>query len=378
MFVGLRDVRRLGMGVSNEALLWMEILSAGGISPRTWYRLLERFELAELAAMLHSESSRDRLSRLIGKGSISAPNDASMKKQLKMLEGGEFHLTCVTDDDYPTLLKEISVPPPMLYYKGTLNALRQPTVCIVGSRAATRRGLLTAERLARELSLRGVNVVSGLARGIDSAAHVGALEGNGSTTAVLGTGIDIVYPWENRELAERIVADGCIVTEFAPGTAPLRYNFPQRNRIISGLSSGVVVVEADVKSGALGTAMWALEQNREVFAVPGPIESPMSHGPHKLIKQGAHLVERVVDILGELSFRQNEEYGVGALFSVPDVAGLEPIERKVFDAVKVEPKHVDELTEICNISSDEILPVLLSLQMKGLIVSSGSNRYARA
>jgi len=373
------DVRRLGMGVSSEALLWMEILSASGISPRTRYKLVERLGLAEFAALVKSKSGRERVLRFTGKA-VSPPDIDFLKRQLEMLERGDFRVACVSDEEYPSLLKEITVPPPIFYYRGDLRVLHRPTICIVGSRAATRRGLLTAERLARELASRGVHVISGLARGIDSAAHVGALEAESGagTTAVMGTGIDIVYPYENGELAERIAEKGCIITEFAPGTPPHRHNFPQRNRILSGLAAGVVVVEADVRSGAMGTAMWALEQNRDVFAVPGPIDSPMSHGPHRLIKQGAHLVEQADDIIGEISTMRPGRSEAGGLFDVSEVAGLEETERRVLEAVKVEPKHVDELTEICNISPDEILPVLLNLQMRGLVVSTGSNRFARA
>jgi len=202
---------------------------------------------------------------------------------------------------YPRLLREIHDPPPVLYVKGTLLPEDEAAVAIVGTRAATPYGLDVAERLAEELARCGITVVSGLAEGIDRAAHEGALKAGGRTIAVVGHGLDTIYPRQHRELAERIMQSGCVLSEFSIGMPPLKENFPQRNRIISGLSLGTLVVEAPVRSGALITARTAMEQGREVFAVPGPVSSPKSEGTHALIKDGAKLVCKVQDILEELA-----------------------------------------------------------------------------
>jgi len=370
------------MGATQNALWWLEILTVRGFSPRTWLKLRERFSLSELVSLVRSETGRERLYRFAGRR-LTPPDYDFYRKQVEMIERGMYRIVCPDDTDYPHLLKEIAVPPPILYYRGKIEKLFGPAICIVGSRAATRAGLLTSRKLASELSKSGVHVVSGLARGIDTTAHKGALEGSGGTSAVLGTGIDTIYPGENRRLLEEIMeGGGAVITEFPPGTPPHRYNFPRRNRLLSGLSLGTVVVQADLRSGAMGTAMWALEQNREVFAVPGPVESPLSRGPHSLIKRGAHLVESAKDILDALNI------GVSLFKNCSDIdpvsvkemirAERTSIVKKVISALSTEPKHVDEIVEICNISPDEILPILLELEIRGFVVSCGGNSFALA
>jgi DNA processing protein len=265
----------------------------------------------------------------------------------------------------------------LLFFAGNLDVLSKTCMCIVGSRRASRRGLLTAKGLARDLSARGVHVVSGLARGIDSAAHEGALEAEGGTSAVLGCGIDRVYPPENGGLAARISRCGCILSEFPLGELPLRYNFPQRNRILSGVSLGVVVVEADLPSGAMNTARWAVEQNREVFAVPGPIDWPGSRGPHKLIRDGAHLVEGIDDVVAGLPSYAKVGTAIDRSAEPADER-LTERERAILSALDLNPKHIDELVQFCDISPTAILPVLLDLEMRGVIVSCGGGSYALA
>jgi DNA processing protein len=364
------------MQLSKQTRLWIEILSAKGVSPSRWLRLGKIMPLERIAGMLASGEGCAELERLLAR-TIEPPDGAACSRCIEVLERGKCGAFSISDTCYPSLLREIPDPPPLLYFRGETGILGRPAICIVGSRGASRRGRVVAAAFARDLSRRGIAVVSGLARGIDRAAHEGALLGDGGTCAVLGCGIDRVYPPEHEALAAEIARDGLILSEFPPGSKPLRHHFPLRNRLLSGLSLGVVVVEADVTSGALGTAGWAVEQDREVFAVPGPIEYHGSRGPHRLIRQGARLVERVEDILAELP-------PCGRIVEGTDIPGdetchddLSPDERIVFDAIGCEPKHIDELVEICHIPATAILPVLLNLEMRGMVAPCGGGSFAR-
>jgi len=248
----------------------------------------------------------DRLTKFPGITQTLAEKIAWVKKQadpfreLELAAKEHIRIVSIFDESYPTNLKNIFSPPILLYVKGKLLTRDVAGVAMVGSRRPTPYGRLTAERLSAELAGRGITVVSGMARGIDTATHKSALKAGGRTIAVLGSGLDIIYPAENRALAEQIASSGAVISEFPMGTRPLRKNFPRRNRVISGLSLGVVVVEAAQKSGSLITAGFALDQGREVFAVPGKIDSYASKGTHSLIKQGAKLVEDSEDIIEEL------------------------------------------------------------------------------
>jgi len=283
-------------------------------------------------------------------------------------------VSLVTSDSplYPRLLLNIYDFPPILYVRGTLSA-HDITLAVVGSRIATTYGRFTTERLCRELAMGGVTIVSGMARGIDSAAHAGALAGKGRTIAVLGSGIDVVYPPENVKLFEKIAESGAVITEFPFSTQPLAANFPARNRIISGLSLGVVVVEAGEKSGSLITARVALEQGREVFAVPGSIDSPGTKGTHKLIREGAKLVENTRDILEEILPQVD-------LQPAPSESVEPPMERcpGKSEALKVDeqailrvlggnPIHVDALAIDTGYQIQDLLGVLMSLELKGYV-----------
>lgn len=372
------------MVCSEAARLWLEIISAKGIGPEKWVNLASGMPLIEIARMLENEEGRERLTRKLRRAA-GVPDAAFVDTQLKLLEKSSYDLISISDECYPKLLREIYAPPLVLYCAGDVAALSKPSVCIVGSRCATRRGLITAQNLARDLSERGIHVVSGLARGIDSAAHRGALAGEGGTSAVLGCGVDVVYPPEHARLAQEIATKGCIVSEFPLGTPPLKHNFPQRNRVLSGLSLGVVVVEAGLDSGAMGTARWALEQNREVFAVPGPVDYAGSRGPHKLIREGATLVEGVEDILAELpqlavggkEGASDEGHGASCRCSAANESFTDE-ERAVLSALDLNPKHIDELVQFCHISPTFMLPLLLGLEMRGMIESCGSGTYALA
>lgn len=275
------------------------------------------------------------------------------------------------DDGYPRSLGEIADPPAVLYIQGSLTDEDRDAVAVVGSRAATEYGRITAGRLGRDLALRDVTVVSGMARGIDTAAHRGAIEGEGRTIAVLGAGLDHIYPAENRALAREIAGQGALVTEFPFGSTPARHHFPLRNRIISGLSCGVVVVEAAVRSGALITGSLALDQGREIFAVPGNITSPKSAGPNRLLKEGAKAVTAVEDILEEfprLRLRQPRPQ---------EVSSLSSDEKNLLASLGGEPVAVDDLIRRSAAPSHRTLSLLGMLESKGLVSQQAGRRYIR-
>ncbi|KKM11820.1 hypothetical protein SY88_06415 [Clostridiales bacterium PH28_bin88] len=268
------------------------------------------------------------------------------------------------DPEYPLSLKRIYDPPPVMYVRGSL-PLEEPAVAIVGSRRATPYGKQVAERLAGELAASGLCIVSGLARGIDSSAHKGALRVGGRTVAVLGCGMDVIYPPENRDLMEEIGNSGAVVTEFPLGTPPEAGNFPARNRLISGLTWGTIVVEAAAKSGALITVDFALEQGRDVFAVPGPITSPCSEGTNQLLKQGAKLVTSAQDVLEE--YRMANLFGASTASASQGTEGLTPEEKRVLELLQSIPLHVDTVVREARFPAQQVHAALMYLEVKGLV-----------
>lgn len=287
---------------TNEASLWICLQQIPGLGGQGICKLLSQFGSPEnIFAASHQALNQcvsEAVSSLIKKG----PDLETAKPGLQWLEKEDNHLITLADTYYPQALLEIPDPPPVLYAKGDLSCLSIPAIAMVGSRNASVQGEKNAEEFAYALSEQGFCIISGMALGIDGAAHRGALKNkNGKTIAVVGTGLDIVYPAKHRELAHKIVAQGLVISEFAIGTPSRPQNFPRRNRIISGLGLGCLVVEANTQSGSLITAKCAAEQGREVFAIPGSIHSPMSKGCHELIKQGAKLVDCTKDITDELA-----------------------------------------------------------------------------
>jgi len=282
---------------------------------------------------------------------------------------------CLGDPAYPALLAEISVPPPVLFVRGGLEAGRTNKVAIVGSRRASLSGMRLAADLGCELALSGFTVVSGLARGIDTAAHQGALRGGGKTLAVLGSGIDLVYPPENEPLAGEISLNGAVVSEHGPGVEPLPWHFPLRNRIVSGLAMGTVVVEAAPRSGALITARCALDENRCVFAVPGKPGDPRSSGVNKLLKDGAKLVENTDDILEELA--PQLDLGLGGRAQADASAPLGGAEGELMDLLSDVPTHVDEISGNMGIGTGDLLGLLLTMETRGLVKSLPGKLYVR-
>lgn len=279
------------------------------------------------------------------------------------------------DTDYPVRLGEIASAPPVLYVRGALDPADRTAVAIVGARHATAYGEDMARELAAELGRRGLTIVSGLARGIDAAAHRGALAAGARTLGVLGCGVDRVYPPEHAHLAVEVAGQGALLSEFPLGTPPLRPHFPRRNRIISGLSLGVIVVEAGVESGALITAQHALEQGREVFAVPGRVHARYSEGCNRLIKAGATLVSSWEDVLSELVPQlRRRESPAAAERPLPE---LSPGERQVFEALGEEPAHIDVLIVRTALASGRVASALSGLEMKGLVRQLPGKVFAR-
>jgi DNA processing protein len=274
----------------------------------------------------------------------------------------------------PLALMAISDAPPVLWYRGSLECLQQPAVAIVGSRAASSVAIETARRLATELAALGITVVSGLARGVDSAAHRGALQ-SGSTVAVLGSGVDYIYPSEHRGLAAEIAMNGLVLSEYAPGTFPLPFHFPMRNRLISGLSRAVVVIEASDKSGSLITASCAAEQGREVMAVPGNVLSGRNKGGHALIRDGAKIVECADDIVVELGLGSASPGDAAAEASNNgSTSSTDPVLRRMDTACAYD---VDELAEACGLDAPRLLPLLAGLELRGLVRRVGGGRFMR-
>lgn len=293
--------------------------------------------------------------------------------------GPDHHILAITAPDYPELLRELSDPPPVLFVKGALSCLNLPQLGVVGSRSASVTGLKQAGAMAEYLSKNGFVINSGLALGVDAAAHAAAVKSERPTVAVFGTGLDRIYPQRNKPLADAILLNqGAWVSEFFPGTSPLASHFPRRNRIISGMSLGILVVEAALKSGSLITARMAMEQNREVFAIPGPLNNPLSKGCHQLIREGAVLVESGADIVTELSallgVMANNEEALGAdLLEYPIDDELE----KLLQSMGFEISTVDQISQRSGLSVAKLSSMLVELELKGLISQTASG-YVRS
>ncbi len=290
-------------------------------------------------------------------------NQKIAEEQIALIEQFKVNYITIWDTDYPPILKRIPDAPVILFYKGQIKVLCQQSIAIVGTRTPSEYGRIVTTEIVKQLIYHNLTIVSGLARGIDSIAHRTAIQSGGSTVAVLGCGIDRCYPPENQKLYQQIKKQGCILSEYFIGTGPDAINFPKRNRIISGLSLGTLVIEAGDRSGALISALFALNQNREVFAIPGNINSPKSRGCNRLIKQGAKLIQSVEDILEEIG----EPLGrnVGEPKPIPD--NLSQFEKKLLAILSTEPKHIDQLVLDLKESPSTVLSSLLTLELMGLV-----------
>ncbi|MEN8245049.1 MAG: DNA-processing protein DprA [Thermodesulfobacteriota bacterium] len=360
-------------------LPWLTLKSVPGIGNLLFKRLVERFitpesvfqakpsDLSQVAGMTERLVQKIRHYRI--------PD--WIHAELERVDQKGFRIITFADEDYPSLLREIPDPPPYLYVYGDIGGSRH-CVAMVGSRNATDYGIQTTLRLGRDLAALGITVVSGMARGIDTAAHRGALACQGMTVAVLGSGLERIYPAENRKLFHEIAQTGAVVSEFPLHAEPEAHHFPMRNRVISGMSLGTVIVEATRRSGSLITARLAAEQNREVFAVPGSVSSFKSTGTHTLIKQGAKLVEHAKDVLEEfpqlsMPHKKAEEAGQPNSTAPP---ALPALEQEVYEALDCYPVHIDMLALKTGIAAGRLAGILLNLELKGVVLHSPGNMFS--
>ncbi len=325
--------------------------------------------------LAQSEAS---LSRVVGparaRAVLNGPDMARLQATLAWLEHPQHHLLTLADADYPGPLLQIANPPAILYMKGRRDLIGASSMAVVGSRNATPGGIQNAENFSRALSEGGLTVVSGLALGIDAAAHRGGLAGPASTVAVVGTGLDRIYPARNKQLAQQIAEEGLIVSEFPLGTPALAANFPRRNRIIAGLSKGVLVVEAALASGSLITARQAGEQGRDVFALPGSIHSPLSKGAHQLIKQGAKLVDDASDIFDELGWGQAASRPSTPQASLTFAEDADPA---LLTSLGFDAASIDELCNRTHLSAADLIAQLMELEIAGRVAQLPGGKYQR-
>ncbi len=383
----------------------LQIWRAAGIGPATLNRLLNHFGSANAAlAASDTELSQAGLKPDTLQHLRAVPADAAAADLEWLHRAAHRHILVPEDRLYPKLLRDVKAAPPILFVVGNPELLNEPQLAMVGSRTPTSYGKDNAQAFAHYLAKHGISVTSGLALGIDAVSHQGALEAGGHTLAVIATGLDIMYPAKNRQLAEKIVEQGAIVSEFPIGVKPQAQNFPRRNRIISGLSLGTLVVEAALQSGSLVTAQHALEQGREVFAIPGSIHSPLAHGCHRLIRQGAKLVETAADILEELAPQLQAYLGfvsksdesppiqtnkppkplsflqavmTQANAEERSIASLDAEEQQILATIGLEPLPVDQIVIQTGLTTDVVSSMLLMLELQGYITACGGGRYKR-
>lgn len=372
--------------MTDDLASWLRLEQTPGVGGETARRLLGSFGLPENIFGASYASLQKVVSERVAQAITSPVSDATAALIARTREWAALpgnRVLTLADPDYPHALLDIPDPPLILYAKGRIELLSRPALAVVGSRNATVQGMTNAERFSDALSAAGLTVISGMALGIDTAAHLGGLQAAGmgsagSTIAVIGTGADIVYPARNRSLAHRIAEHGCIVSEYALGTPAIAANFPRRNRIISGLARGVLVVEAALQSGSLITARMAAEQGRDVFAIPGSIHSPLSKGCHQLIKQGAKLVEAAQDILEELKYASTTRPATTADASEsPPSATGDSEHDALLQLIGFDPVSLDALSARCNADITTLHAQLLALELDGAIEMLPGGLYRR-
>jgi DNA processing protein len=367
---------------AEEIAAWIRLMDTDGVGPQTARELLTRFglpsEIFDAGFSALQKCVPEKIAYAIC-APVSEALQERIDRTLAWTDHADNHVLTLADNHYPRALLNTTDPPPVLYAKGDISLLTRPSVAIVGSRNATTQGMQNAERFAQVLSAAGLTVISGLALGIDAAAHRGALlhtrdtRDGGSTVAVTGTGLELVYPARHRELAHQIAEAGCLLSEYPLGTPAIASNFPRRNRIISGLAMGVLVVEAAAQSGSLITARSALEQGREVFAIPGSIHSPLSKGCHMLLRQGAKLVESAQDILEELRWNRDN-------LSAPernDTPQIDSSLQHLLDVAGYDPVSIDQLLQRSDLSVAEVQAGLLTLELNGQMELLPGGQYRR-
>ncbi len=377
------------MKLTDEQRDWLNLSLVPGVGTAHFIRLLARFRTPGEVLRAGTAAIREVAGPKLAERISQYAQVVDLEGQERLMDEYDADLVTLDDVRYPLRLGEIYDPPLVLFIRGELREEDEAAVAIVGTRRPTPYGIRMAEKLGRELGARGVTVVSGMATGIDSAAHRGALEGGGRTIAVLGSGVDIVYPAQNADLMHEIIRHGAVVSQFAMGVKPSKGHFPYRNRIISGMTQGTVVAQAPLKSGALITARQALEQGREVFAVPGEIGVHCSEGPHSLLKEGAKLVETVEDILLELNLpaeirSQPAEASSVDLETPATPTGAAPssspntteAESVVLSVLSPNGSFVDEIAQASRLSVSETLSSLTLLELKGLVRQFSGKRFA--
>jgi len=355
----------------DDKYYWIGFTLVKGIGAVRFQRLLERFGDAKAAwRAAPTDLAGAGLSLTLIERLVAVREKVDLSRIWEQIQSKGIRVLTWLDEAYPQRLKEIEQPPPVLYLRGDLLPEDTWSVAIVGTRRVTPYGRQVTEEIASFLAAHGITVVSGLARGVDSLAHTAALKAGGRTLAILGSGVDKIYPPENRALAERIFEHGAILSDYAPGTPPEASNFPPRNRIISGLSMAVVVIEAGETSGALITAEFAAEQGREVFSVPGNILAPQSKGTNKLIQQGAFPLLRASDILQTLNLTR-----VGQHKAARKALPADDVEAKLLTAIGEEPLHVDEIRNQTGLPVEKVSATLVLMELKGMVRRVGNMHY---
>ena len=365
---------------------WLILIRAPGIGAARLRSLIESFGSADAAVSAGRQAlTRQGLSKASIDG-VLAPDESAIAADLRWLAAPGHHLLTWDSDDYPPQLRDSDRPPAALFVDGDPGVLWLPQIAIVGSRNATRGGLDNARVFGAAIAGHGLTVTSGLALGVDGAAHAAALDAGGYTVAVAATGLDRVYPARHQELAERIRRQGAIVSEFPPVTEPRPAHFPARNRIIAGLATGTLVVEASVNSGSLITARHAMEQNREVFAIPGSIHNPLARGCHRLIRDGAKLVETASDLLDELGVAVRQQIDEGRRRLAPATAdaaeqsplpAVDPEYRRLLDVMGHDPVTIDQLVPATGLTVEVVSSMLLILELDGRVESGPGGTYCR-
>lgn len=364
---------------SNALCWWLALWRTPGVGAITFQQLLQHYPSPE-ALFSEAKHRPDALPRLSDRSRswLINPDWSLIEQDLNWLDSdAQHHILCINDPDYPELLREIADPPPLLFVQGDVAVLQSTQLAMVGSRHASKTGQETAAAFAGELVRQGMVITSGLALGIDGAAHYGALMADGQTIAVAGTGLDKVYPARHQKLAEQIRQQGAIISEFPIGTQPHPGNFPRRNRIISGLSRGVLIIEAAIRSGSLITARQALEQGRDVFAIPGSIHNPLARGCNALLRDGAKLVETAADILEELGWGGNFSGQNLPWNNAKENLSLDEEYGKLLTCVGFEPTAVDTVVIRSGLTAEAVCSMLLVLELHGLVENTAGGLYCQ-
>ncbi len=357
---------------SDRAKYWVGFHHVPFIGPVRIRRLVQQFGDLENAWVAQPNELRSVLDDRAIQSLEKVRRELALDREMEKIEQLGITVLTIDDDDYPRLLREIPAPPPVLFVNGSLTEADKVSIAIVGTRRATSYGREMARRIATELAEAGVTVVSGLARGIDSAAHQAAIDAGGRTIAVMASGVNVIYPAEHRQLAERISNQGALVSDYEPGRKPDAVNFPARNRIISGMTLGTVIVEAPTRSGALITTDFAADQGREVFVVPGNVLSSASEGSNRLLRDGARAVTSAADILDDLELgRRREQIAIQTAFPVSDA------ERRILALLTAEPQHIDEIIVAANLTISEGAALLTQMELQGFVRNLGAQHYAR-